>query len=130
VFAAIRNAEAGPVEEGCVGAGTGTVAFGFKGGIGTASRRIPPKLSGYTVGVLVQTNFGGVLTIAGAPVGRELGRYYLRNELEGANGKDRGSGSGDGRSRHGCIGGRTQFEANGGEGDARTGTQGRCGLER
>jgi D-aminopeptidase len=74
VFAAIKNAKSGPVEEGSVGAGTGTVAFGFKGGIGTSSRRLPPKLGGYTVGVLVQTNFGGVLTIAGAPVGRELGR--------------------------------------------------------
>jgi D-aminopeptidase len=93
VFDAIKNAKAGAVEEGCVGAGTGTVAFGFKGGIGTASRRIPPKLGGYTVGVLVQTNFGGVLTIAGAPVGRELGRYYLRDELEGASGRDRENGS-------------------------------------
>lgn len=82
VFAAIKNAKSGPVEEGSVGAGTGTVAFGFKGGIGTASRRLPSKLGGYTVGVLVQTNFGGVLTMAGAPVGRELGRYYLREELE------------------------------------------------
>jgi len=81
VFAAIKNAKGGPVEEGSVGAGTGTVAFGFKGGIGTSSRRLPPKLGGYTVGVLVQTNFGGILTIAGAPVGRELGRYYLREEL-------------------------------------------------
>jgi len=93
VFAAIRNAKAGAIEEGCVGAGTGTVAFGFKGGIGTASRRLPLKLGGYTVGALVQTNFGGVLTIAGAPVGRELGRYYLRHELEGASAKDRGDGS-------------------------------------
>ena len=82
VFAAIKNAKGGPVEEGSVGAGTGTVAFGFKGGIGTSSRRLPPKLGGYTVGVLVQTNYGGVLTIAGAPVGQELGRYYLREELQ------------------------------------------------
>jgi D-aminopeptidase len=82
VFAAIKNAKSGPVEEGSVGAGTGTVAFGFKGGIGTSSRRLPAKLGGYTVGVLVQTNFGGVLTMAGAPVGRELGRYYLREELQ------------------------------------------------
>jgi len=82
VLAAIGRARGGPVEEGAVGAGTGTVAFGFKGGIGTASRRLPPDLGGYTVGVLVQTNFGGVLTINGAPVGRELGRYYLRDELE------------------------------------------------
>src|SRR5438094_5273078 len=67
VFAAIKNAKSGRVEEGAVGAGTGTVVFGFKGGIGTSSRRLPPSLGGYTVGVLVQTNFGGVLTIAGAP---------------------------------------------------------------
>src|SRR5437870_8737239 len=94
VFGAIKNAKSGPVEEGAVGAGTGTVVFGFKGGIGTSSRRLPPKLGGYTVGVLVQTNFGGVLTIAGAPVGRELGRYYLREELQQAGGPtDRGNGS-------------------------------------
>jgi D-aminopeptidase len=68
VFQAIEAAHGGPVEEGAVGAGTGTVAFGFKGGIGTASRRA----AGYTVGVLVQTNFGGTLQLNGAPVGREL----------------------------------------------------------
>ena len=83
VLAAIRNAKDGPVEEGCVGAGCGTVAFGFKGGIGTSSRKLPSALGGYTVGVLVQTNFGGILTIAGAPVGRELGKYYLRDYVEG-----------------------------------------------
>jgi D-aminopeptidase len=94
VFAAIKNAKSGRVEEGSVGAGTGTVAFGFKGGIGTSSRRLTPKLGGYTVGVLVQTNFGGVLTIAGAPVGRELGRYYLREELpQEGRATDRGNGS-------------------------------------
>jgi hypothetical protein len=82
VFSAIRNARDGPVEEGCAGAGTGSVAFGFKGGIGTSSRRLPPALGGYTVGVLVQTNFGGVLSIAGAPVGRELGVYYLKGSAE------------------------------------------------
>jgi D-aminopeptidase len=82
VVAAIKNAKSGPVEEGAVGAGTGTVAFGWKGGIGTASRRLPTKLGGYTVGVLVQTNFGGVLTIAGVPVGQELDQYYLRDELQ------------------------------------------------
>ena len=94
MFAAIESAKSGRVEEGSVGAGTGTVAFGFKGGIGTSSRRLTPKLGAYTVGVLVQTNFGGVLTIAGAPVGRELGRYYLREELqqEGST-ADRGNGS-------------------------------------
>ena len=94
VFAAIKNAKSGRVEEGSVGAGTGTVAFGFKGGIGTSSRRLTPKLGGYTVGVLVQTNFGGVLTIGGAPVGRELGRYYLREELQQeGSATDRGNGS-------------------------------------
>jgi D-aminopeptidase len=82
VFNAIRNAKGGPVEEGDVGAGTGTMAFGFKGGIGTASRRLPASLGGYTVGVLVQSNFGGILRILGAPVGRELGQYYLKDRLE------------------------------------------------
>ncbi len=84
VFAALKSAKGGEVEEGSVGAGTGTVAFGFKGGIGTASRVVPQKYGGYTVGVLVQTNYGGVLTMNGAPVGRELGRYYLKEELEPA----------------------------------------------
>jgi D-aminopeptidase len=82
VVASIKNAKGGLVEEGAVGAGAGTVAFGWKGGIGTASRHLPAKLGGYTVGVLVQTNFGGVLTIAGIPVGQELGQYYLRDELQ------------------------------------------------
>jgi len=76
VFAAIRNATEGPVEEGVVGAGTGTIAFSWKGGIGTSSRRLPDSLGGYTVGVLVQTNFGGNLMIAGVPVGKELGKVY------------------------------------------------------
>ncbi len=83
VFAAIKSAKEGPVEEGSVGAGTGTVAFGFKGGIGTSSRALPQNLGGYVVGIMVQTNFGGVLTINGAPVGRELGKYYLKEQLEG-----------------------------------------------
>jgi D-aminopeptidase len=82
VSAAIQGAKTGPVEEGSVGAGTGTIAFGWKGGIGTASRKLPASLGGYTVGVLVQTNFGGVLSIAGAPVGKELGRYEFRDQLE------------------------------------------------
>src|SRR5215471_13024251 len=85
VALAIRNARGGQVDEGCIGAGTGTVAFGFKGGIGTASRRLPSALGGYTVGVLIQSNFGGILSINGAPVGRELGRYYLKEELRSAN---------------------------------------------
>ena len=94
VFAALKGARGGPVEEGAVGAGTGTVAFGWKGGIGTASRHLPAALGGYTVGVLVQTNFGGVLTIAGAPVGVELGQYYLRDQA-GLTGRirDRADGS-------------------------------------
>ncbi len=82
VFAALKNARNGPVEEGSVGAGTGTVAFGWKGGIGTASRKLPKEAGGYTVGVLVQTNYGGILSINGAPVGRELGRYYLKDYVE------------------------------------------------
>src|SRR6516162_6607273 len=82
VLTAVKSARGGPVEEGDVGAGTGTVAFGWKGGIGTSSRRLPAGLGGYTVGVLVQTNFGGVLTINGAPVGKELGQYYLKDAVE------------------------------------------------
>jgi len=97
VFAAIKNARGGAVEEGAVGAGTGTVAFGWKGGIGTSSRRLPQNLGGYTVGVLVQSNFGGILTINGAPVGRELGKYYLKEQLGAANSStavsDRADGS-------------------------------------
>ena len=90
VFAAVRGAKTGSVEEGSIGAGTGTVAFGWKGGIGTSSRRLPASLGGYTIGVLVQTHFGGVLSIDGVPVGKELGKYYL---------KDAASGSATGNSR-------------------------------
>jgi len=82
VFNAIKTAKAGPVDEGAVGAGTGTIAFGWKGGIGTSSRKLPTALGGYTVGVLVQTNFGGILTINGAPVGQELGQFYLKNSAQ------------------------------------------------
>ncbi len=81
VLAAIRSAAPGPVAEGAVGAGRGTMAFAWKGGIGTASRRLPARLGGWTVGVLVQSNFGGVLTINGAPVGQALGQYYLKGDL-------------------------------------------------
>jgi D-aminopeptidase len=81
VFAALRGAASGPVTEGSVGAGTGTVAFGWKGGIGTASRKLPASLGGYTLGVLVQSNFGGVLSIDGVPVGEELGQYYLKGSV-------------------------------------------------
>ncbi len=86
VFAALKSAQSdkpGDVAEGSVGAGTGTVAFGWKGGIGTSSRLLPANLGSYTLGVLVQSNFGGVLTINGAPVGRELGKFYLKEQLEG-----------------------------------------------
>ncbi|CUS82728.1 P1 family peptidase [Candidatus Kryptobacter tengchongensis] len=86
VLDAINSASSGEVEEGSVGAGTGTIAFGWKGGIGTASRVLPKNLGGWTVGVLVQTNFGGILSINGAPVGLELGKFYLKNELEKADG--------------------------------------------
>ncbi len=89
VFEALEKASNGPVQEGSVGAGTGTQAFGWKGGIGTSSRVLPEGLGGYTVGVLVQTNFGGIMTINGAPVGRELGTYSYREQL-------RESGDGDG----------------------------------
>ncbi|MGH7568368.1 MAG: P1 family peptidase [Gemmatimonadales bacterium] len=93
VVGAIRRATAGKVEEGAVGAGRGTVAFGWKGGIGTASRVLPALLGGWTLGVLVQSNFGGVLTINGAPVGKELGRYYLRDAGRGGEGGDGADGS-------------------------------------
>lgn len=89
---AIMNAQPGPVAEGAVGAGTGTVAFGWKGGIGTSSRRLPAPLGGYTVGVLVQSNYGGVLQIAGQPVGQRAGQYYLREYTEPA-ASDRADGS-------------------------------------
>ncbi len=78
---AIMNAKNSLPTEGNAGAGTGTVCFGFKGGIGTASRRLPKSLGGYTVGVLVQSNFGGVLQIDGVPVGEELKKFYLYNQL-------------------------------------------------
>ncbi len=84
VFRALATASGGPVEEGSVGAGTGTQAFGWKGGIGTSSRVLPASLGGYTVGALVQTNYGGVLTMNGAPVGRELNNYSYRRDLESA----------------------------------------------
>lgn len=82
ILEAIQKAASGPVEEGCVGAGTGTTCYSFKGGIGTASRKLPDSRGGYTVGVLVQTNHGGVLQIGGLPAGVELGRHYMNNDLE------------------------------------------------
>jgi len=85
---AIAAAQPGAVEEGSVGAGTGTVAFGWKGGIGTASRRLPKALGGWTVGALVQTNFGGILTIDGVRVGERLGKFAFSEELGGPRGGD------------------------------------------
>tara|TARA_B110000977_G_C11023165_1_gene472121 strand:- start:12 stop:1208 length:1197 start_codon:yes stop_codon:yes gene_type:complete len=93
VFAALNNARSGPVAEGSVGAGTGTQAFSWKGGIGTSSRVLPEALGGYTVGVLVQTNFGGALSMNGAPVGRELGNYSYREFLEPVVDTDKEDGS-------------------------------------
>ena len=90
-LAAIAAAASGPVAEGSVGAGTGTSCFGFKGGIGTSSRRIPHDLGGYTVGVLLQSNYGGVLTINGAPVGREFGDFSMSEYATAPS----GDGSGD-----------------------------------
>ena len=82
VIEAIKKAGTGPIEEGAVGAGTGTICYGFKGGIGTASRKLPFSRGGYTVGVLVQTNHGGVFQINGFPIGVRLGRYYMKKDLE------------------------------------------------
>ena len=86
VLKAIQTAKSGPVEEGVVGAGSGTKAFGFKGGIGTSSRVLPKSMGGYTVGVLVQTNFGGFLRVDGVDVGEKLGGYPWQKEIESADG--------------------------------------------
>ena len=86
VILAIENAVSGPVAEGGVGAGTGTVCFGWKGGIGTSSRLLPENLGGYTIGVLVQSNFGGVLQVDGIPVGKQLGQYFLKERLDDPSG--------------------------------------------
>src|ERR671913_451075 len=86
VLDAVKNANSGAVQEGSIGAGTGTQAFGWKGGIGTASRKLEPRFGGYTVGVLVQSNYGGVLTIDGVPVGKLLGRYSYRPAGQQASG--------------------------------------------
>ena len=82
VLQAISQAKGGPVDEGCVGAGTGTICFSWKGGIGTSSRVLPANLGGYTIGVLVQTNYGGILEICGVEVGRKLGDYSYRKSVE------------------------------------------------
>jgi D-aminopeptidase len=82
VLQALESAVSGPVAEGCVGAGTGTLCFGWKGGTGTSSRILPEALGGYSMGALVQTNFGGVLQMDGIPVGKQFGQYYLKEALE------------------------------------------------
>ncbi|NQX95102.1 MAG: P1 family peptidase, partial [Erythrobacter sp.] len=84
VYEALNSAKTGPVTEGSVGAGAGTIAFGWKGGIGTSSRRLPASLGGHTIGVLVQSNFGGNLSIDGVAVGEKLGQYYLKGALDDA----------------------------------------------
>jgi len=81
VLQALKNAKSGPVEQGCVGAGTGTVAFNFKGGIGTSSRVLPESLGGYTIGVIVQSNYGGVLEIDGVQVGQKLGEFSYKEHI-------------------------------------------------
>jgi len=91
VRAALTSASGGPVAEGSVGAGTGTIAFGWKGGIGTSSRVLPASLGGWTIGVLVQTNFGGIFQVLGAPVGKELGQYAFKTDAQSPG--DRGDGS-------------------------------------
>ncbi|MFQ3362497.1 MAG: D-aminopeptidase, partial [Woeseiaceae bacterium] len=93
VFTALKIAHNGPVEEGSIGAGTGTQAFGWKGGIGSSSRVLPQSLGGYTIGVLVQTNFGGILTMNGAPVGRELNQYSYKDNLIDTANEDKIDGS-------------------------------------
>jgi D-aminopeptidase len=93
VYEALRNASIGPVAEGSIGAGTGTQAFGWKGGIGTSSRVLPDSLGGHTIGVLVQTNYGGILTMNGAPVGRELGTYAYADDVVPSEDTDREDGS-------------------------------------
>jgi D-aminopeptidase len=84
VFAAIRTASAGPVAEGNVGGGTGCSCFGFKGGIGTSSRKLPERMGAWTIGVVAQTNFGGVLSIQGAPIGREMGVFDFKGKPDGS----------------------------------------------
>ena len=130
VFAAIQGAKSGPVEEGAVGAGTGTVAFGFKGGIGTSSRRLPASLGGYTVGVLVQTNYGGVLTIAGAPGGPRAGPVLLEGRTRTRRRAEPGGWLGDCGDRDRRAGRPSQSGAHGGALDDGPGAHRLRGLER
>ncbi len=130
VRGALDGAAAGPVEEGAVGAGTGTSAFGWKGGIGTSSRVLPASLGGYTVGVLVQSNFGGILQIAGAPVGRELGRYAFRGQVERGGGEGGGGEGGEGGGGEGGGGGGGSQGGSGGGGGGGGRGSGGGGEER
>lgn len=79
---AIESAKSGPVEQGSVGAGRGTISFGWKGGIGTSSRLLPSELGGYTLGVLVQTNYGGILQVDGTPLGQMLDQYFMKDVVD------------------------------------------------
>ncbi|MBL0172933.1 MAG: P1 family peptidase [Gemmatimonadaceae bacterium] len=99
VVRALEQADTGAVAEGSVGAGHGTVMFGWKGGIGTSSRVLPASLGGYTIGVLVQGNYGGVLQMAGVPIGVLLGRYSFQRDVENA--RRPGGGPGDASAEHG-----------------------------
>lgn len=97
---ALDGANDGAVEEGSVGAGRGTVAFGWKGGIGTSSRKLPASLGGHTVGVLVQSNYGGVFEMGGVPIGKELGQYAFKNETSrGGGGPGAGGAAGTSATR-------------------------------
>jgi D-aminopeptidase len=96
VRAALTNATGGSVQEGAVGAGAGTIAFGWKGGIGTSSRLLPASLGGWTVGVLVQSNYGGILQMLGAPIGKELGRYAFRQQVDSSARRNEDGDDGDG----------------------------------
>lgn len=98
---ALAAADSGPVAEGSVGAGHGTMMFGWKGGIGTASRRLPASLGGYTIGVLVQGNYGGVLQMAGVPIGQLLGRFAFQRDVPEAARRSGGGGGGDAAAEHG-----------------------------
>ncbi len=128
VRAALTSASNGPVAEGSVGAGTGTVAFGWKGGIGTSSRVLPQSLGGWTVGVLVQTNFGGMLQVLGAPVGKELGQYAFKRDARVAGRAWRRIVRDGDRDRRAAL--RSQPRASGGARDHGSGADGLVGVER
>jgi D-aminopeptidase len=113
---ALEGASPGPVLEGSVGAGTGTQSFGWKGGIGTSSRTLPHALGGYTLGVLVQSNYGGILTMNGAPVGRELGRYSFQRYVEGGSSPGGMATGAPGAGSHGGAAGASPPGSDGDDG--------------